>query len=230
LQIRLPKHWTRYTPFGGGESVSLTIEVPTGSRIEATTGLGDLRCEGELGEVRCRSGMGDIRLDHTGPLQATSGYGDVVVDRVDGDARLKTGSGELRVGAVHGAATIKNGNGETSVGVAAGELQIRSANGSITVGTARDSVTARTANGDIRIGDVRHGRVVMETAAGELEVGIHQGTAAWLDLNTRYGSVRNGLEDTSGPEGAEDTVEIRARTAAGDITVRRADRALAPTS
>src|SRR6476661_3861689 len=37
LVVRTPKHWKRFTPFGGGESVDVTIEVPTGSRLEAST-------------------------------------------------------------------------------------------------------------------------------------------------------------------------------------------------
>ena len=51
LQVRTPKHWKRYTPFGGGESVAVTIEVPTGSSLEANTDLGDLHAEGELGAM-----------------------------------------------------------------------------------------------------------------------------------------------------------------------------------
>jgi len=30
----------------------------------------------------------------------------------------------------------------------------------------------------------------LETAAGELEVGIREGTAAWLDVSSKYGRVR----------------------------------------
>src|SRR6478752_2887384 len=30
LRIRTPKHWTRFTPFGGTEAVEVVVEVPTG--------------------------------------------------------------------------------------------------------------------------------------------------------------------------------------------------------
>jgi hypothetical protein len=40
-------------------------------------------------------------------------------------------------------------------------------------------------NGSIRLGEVARGSVVRGTAMGDLEVGIAEGTAAWLAVNTR---------------------------------------------
>ena len=74
---------------------------------------------------------------------------------------------------------------------------------------------------DVRIGEVVRGAVTVETAAGSLEIGIRSGTAAWLDLNTTSGSVRNELTAAAGPESTDETVEVRARTYVGDIVVRR---------
>jgi hypothetical protein len=47
------------------------------------------------------------------------------------------------------------------------------------------------------------------------------GVAAWLDLSTGYGNVRNDLDAAGRPAPGEDTVEVRARTSFGDITVSR---------
>ena len=54
--------------------------------------------------------------------------------------------------------------------------------------------------------------------------GSATGVAAWLDLDTSFGTVHNDLDAADGPAPGEDTVEVRARTAFGDITVRRAGR------
>ncbi len=51
---------------------TVTIEAPTGSRLDATTGLGDIHTEGELGACRVKTAMGHLRLDHTGDLRATT--------------------------------------------------------------------------------------------------------------------------------------------------------------
>jgi len=222
LAVTTPKHWTRYTPFGGAEAVDVTIEVPTGSSLDVASGMGDLHTEGELGRCQLKTGMGRIRLDQTGDLEADSGYGDISVDRATGDAMVTTGSGHVRIGAVDGSLTVRNANGDTAVGETTGEARVRAANGDVVIDRAHTSVTARTANGNLRVRDVSHGSIDLQTAAGELEIGIHEGTAAWLDLTSKYGLVRNSLDAADGPASDDGTVQVRGRTSAGNILVLRA--------
>jgi len=125
---------------------------------------------------------------------------------------------------IGGAAVIKNSNGDTVVGEVTGDLRVKSANGRISVDRAHASVIAKTANGNIRIGEVMRGAIVLETAAGELQVGIREGTAAWLDVSSHHGRVRNSLDEADSPEQSEATVEIRARTSYGDIKIDRANQ------
>ena len=77
---------------------------------------------------------------------------------------------------------VKNSNGDTWVGEAGGDLRLSAANGSIAVDVAHAGVVAKSANGDVRLGEVVRGSVVLETRLGDLEVGIREGTAAWLDV------------------------------------------------
>lgn len=209
---------------GSGSAVDVTVELPAGSNVDGDTGLGDFGCQGRLGECRLKTGMGNIRLEHTNALHLKTGMGNIAVDRGVGDAEITTGSGEVRIGQIEGAAVIKNSNGETTVGEVTGDLRVKSANGRITIDRAHASVVAKTANGNIRIGEVIRGAIVLETAAGELEVGIREGTTAWLDGGSRHGRVRNSLEETSSPEPSEATVEVRARTSYGDITIHRSNQ------
>lgn len=219
--IKSARNWRQFTPFGGKEAIDVTVELPTGSQLTVDSPLGNLSAEGELGECRLKTSMGNIRVDQAGPLQASTGYGNLSVDRVVGDAALTTGSGDVRVGAVEGDAMIKSSNGDTTIGEVTGELRVKAANGDVAVGRAHRSATARTANGDIRITEVRGGVIVVETAAGDLEVGIREGTAAWLDVVTRFGAVRNDLGTADGPTPSDTTVEVRARTSVGDIYIAR---------
>ena len=88
--------------------------------------------------------------------------------------------------------------------------------------TARTpTVAAKTAYGDVRIGEVTRGAVVAQTACGKVDIGIRDGVAAWLDLNTGFGTVRNELSDAPRPGPDDTTVEVRGRTGFGDITIRR---------
>jgi hypothetical protein len=56
---------------------------------------------------------------------------------------------------------------------------------------------------------------------GDLEIGIAEGTAARLEVNTKFGQVRNLLDSVARPEQSDETVEVRARTSCGGITIRR---------
>ena len=207
---------------GRGSPVDVTIELPAGSHLQGDSGMGEFGCEGRLGECQLKTGLGNIRLDHASALHLKTGMGDIAVDRASGDADVTTGSGEVRIGHIEGAAVIKNSNGDTVVGEVTGDLRVKSANGRISVDRAHASVMAKTANGRIRIGEVVNGAIVLETAAGELEVGIREGTAAWLDVSAHHGRVRNSLDEASSPEQSEATVEIRARTSYGNILIHRA--------
>lgn len=216
LLVRGPK---QRSFIGKTESVDVTIGLPAGSHVRGASEMGSFDCEGPLGSCRLKAAYGNIRLGETQALQANSAYGDVTVDLVAGDADIATASGELRIGRITGTGMIKNANGDTTVGETAGDLVIRTANGDISVDRAHASVTLKSANGDIRIGEVVGGSIVAETACGEISVGIRQDTPAYLDVSTAYGSVRNTLQASDAPDKSEAPVQVRARTAYGDIVI-----------
>jgi DUF4097 and DUF4098 domain-containing protein YvlB len=220
LQVRLHP-LRRYTWFGDGGAVDITVDVPIGCNLELKSGMGDLHCEGEFGSAELKTDMGHIRLDHCTDLRAHTGMGDVTVERVAGRAEVKTGSGKIRIREIDGVASIKNGNGSTHIVDTAGELRVSAANGDVALERAGATTTIKASNGDITVGEVSRGTLTLQTAAGSLAVGVREGSAAWLDLSTKYGRVRNGLDVTTGPGEADTKVEIRARSAYGDITVRR---------
>jgi len=217
LVIRGPK---QPNFLGRADKVDVTIELPTGSRLDCDLDLGSITSEGRLGDVRLKLSLGEIQLDTTKALQVHGSYGRLVVDRVDGDADISTGK-EIRVGHIAGMGKIKNSNGSTRVGQAAGDLYVKAANGDIDIDHADAGVTAKTANGSIRVGEVAGGGVILETAAGEIRVGIRPGIPAYLDVATQYGRVLNSLDPADGPKQSEVAVDVRARTAAGDIVISR---------
>ncbi len=213
LTVRTPK---KRSLFGRPGSIVVSIELPAGSDVRGTTALGNLICEGPLGEVRLKTSLGDVRVDEAARAELTTDHGDIRLDRSTGDAEI-TGSGRVEIGAVAGAAVVKNGNGTTgidevggelkanaangdiSVGTAGGNAVAKSANGRIEIGTALAGVEATSSNGRIRVGDVVRGRIALRTSVGDIEVGIRRGTAAWLDLEPKYGTVRNNLGAAAGP-------------------------------
>ncbi|MGP9022535.1 DUF4097 family beta strand repeat-containing protein [Streptomyces sp. BR1] len=219
LIVRTPKGRYLVGPSG---VVDVTVELPTGSRIDMTGAWAQVVGEGRLGEVHVKTSSGDVRLDTTGPLQLTASHGSITVDRIEGAAEITTSSGSLRVGSVDGSAVLKNSHGNTTIGTATGDVKVSGANGDIDIACAEGSVSATTAHGTLRVGDVARGIVQLETAYGAIEIGIREGTAAWLEASSGHGQVRNTLTSSETPDKTEETVEVRARTRYGNIDVRRA--------
>ena len=223
LSIRMPKPGGIAAPVIGWKrsgSVDVTVELPEGSSLRADTGVADFRCDGRLGDVDVKTGVGSVHLDHTGALRVHSGAGRFDVDETFGNAEIVT-AGDMTIGTVVGAAEVKNLNGKTWISRVGGNVRVRSANGDVTIEDAGGDVMVKTANGNIRLGQVACGSTIIETASGGLEIGIREGTAAWIDANTRFGRIHNSLSPVDDPDVSAETVQVRARTAFGDVVITR---------
>jgi len=223
LTVKGPTGWRMYAPPSAwrNPSVDVTIELPVGSRLRGTSHVCRFLVSGALGDCELKTSVGDIQLETAGPLELHT-TGNVTVDRAVSSANITTGTGIVRIRQVDGSAVIKHSNGDTTIGEVAGDLRVNAANGNITVERLSGSVTAKTANGNIRVGDATRGIVQLETSVGELEVGVHQGTAAYLDVNTKMGTLQNLMDSADEPGQSEETVQVYARSSVGNIIIRRA--------
>jgi DUF4097 and DUF4098 domain-containing protein YvlB len=222
LLVTAPKSWKRYSPFGPGESIDVRIELPSGSQLRCDAAVATLHSTGRLGDCNFKTSAGDINIGEAAAVHLKTSVGDITVGRTVGDADVTTSTGAVRIDRIDGMAVVKNSNGATWIGDVTGDLRASSANGDIVIDHAHAAVVAKTANGNVRVDAVERGAVLVETARGRVEIGVIDGVAAWLDLQTGFGRVNNRLDDTSQPTPGEDTVEVRARTSFGDITISRA--------
>jgi hypothetical protein len=219
LWVSAPKNKMR-SLFGRPPMVDVTVDLPSDSRVEAKS-WADFRSEGRLGDSCFDTAAGAIRLAETGRLRLHTAAGDISVGRAAGHLDVSTSTGKIWIGEIDGTAVLNTSNGDITVGEATGDVRLKTSNGDISIHRALSAVAAKTAYGSVRIGEVVRGSIVLETAFGELELGVREGTAAWLDVNSRHGSVRSELQASDTPEPSDDTVEVRARTAYGDILIRR---------
>lgn len=201
-------------------SVDVTIALPTGSHLRGKAALGDLHLSGRLGECTYKTSTANVTIDHVASLRLETA-GHITVGRVDGDAEVSTSIGRIRLGEIDGAAAVKNSSGDTEIVKVGGDLHVRASNGDIAVQHALGLKTdAKTANGSIRVGEVVRGAVALKTSCGDLELGIGADRPARLDLSTGYGRVNNALENAGKSFG--ETIEVRAQSSYGDITINRA--------
>jgi hypothetical protein len=223
LTVKGPRWWKDvHTLFGANPSIDVTVEMPTGSRLHGTASVCRFLVTGELGQCELKTSVGDLQLEKAGPLELQTSGGKITVDQAMSSANITTGTGAVHIREINGSAVIKNSNGDSTIREVTGDLRVNCANGNIAVERLSGSVTAKTANGSIRIGDASRGTVQLETSVGELEVGIHPGSAAYLDVSTKSGILQNLMETADQPAQNAETVHVYARSSFGNIIIRRA--------
>ncbi|WP_120339689.1 DUF4097 family beta strand repeat-containing protein [Cryobacterium soli] len=212
----------RLSWIGPTESVDVRVELPSGSRLTAEIAVGGVHTTGRLGATRIKCSMGAVDVDGTGDLWLRAGHGTITVNGIGGGAEITADHGQIRVGSVAGDALLKASHGSIEIGQSGGDLDAKLSYGDLEIARALASVTAKTAYGSIRLNEVSGGSVQVESGYGQVTIGVRPGVAAWLDLASKDGRVRNQLEADRAPAESEPTVAVRARTQYGDITVRHA--------
>ncbi|MEU2115794.1 DUF4097 family beta strand repeat-containing protein [Streptomyces sp. NPDC016459] len=106
---------------GNSGTVEVTVQLPAGSRVEATTATAELRGVGRLGDVTYESAHGTVKLDETAGARITLAAGDISVGRLGGPAEISSQKGDLTIAeAVRGTVTLRTEHGAISVGAARG--------------------------------------------------------------------------------------------------------------
>ncbi|MFD6178925.1 MULTISPECIES: DUF4097 family beta strand repeat-containing protein [unclassified Isoptericola] len=219
VSITYPGSWKQYVlPFAAG-TADITVELPEGSSLSGKAG--SLYAEGALAVVDMTLSAGNARVDDVERLDVKVSAGSVTAGRVTGSLDVKVSAGSVFVDEISGDGAIRATNGTTTVGSVTGTLQVLGAHGDIAVSRVRGTLTAKSAHAGIRVNNLETGAVTLTTSYGSIEVGVPEGTAAFLDLASDSGSVRNQLTPTEGPVEDEATAEIHASTGYGDVVVRR---------
>ena len=164
-----------------------------------------------------------VELPARSSIQVKSSMGSVRSSGELGASQVKTGLGDINIESA-AAVRLTTGMGDVEIGHAVGPADLSTGTGDIRAGALRGAAVLKNANGDVRVAEAVRGSVEARTGYGEIQVGIPDGTAAWLDLSTGYGQVHNGLDRGGPPEPGEESVQVRAHSGYGDITINRAYR------
>jgi hypothetical protein len=193
--------WRRLVRPGTTE---VEIGVPEGSRITVTTAYAEVQLVGAFGDCSVQSTGGDIRVEEVAAGQLQTRYGNVTVDRLADGGRVESTHGTVRVRAAAGTTTLTASSGDVVLDRATGD------------------VTVRNTYGTVEVGAIASGSCIVTTSYGSVGVGIPNGTAAYLDLQSDHGQVRSELDRADEPGAGVERASIRARTSYGAITIRRA--------
>jgi hypothetical protein len=157
--LRVAAGPAKHRVLGSSGSVEVTVQLPAGSRAEATAASAEFRTVGRLGDVAFDGQQAAVKVDEAATARITILSGDVTVGRLGGDAEIRTAKGDIQVTeATGGTVTLRTDDGAITVGAAAGTsaaLDAGTTYGRIhnalknSDGTPALTIHATTARGDI---------------------------------------------------------------------------------
>jgi putative adhesin len=135
----------------------VTVRVPRGVKMYASSGNGDVSVSGATDEVSATSGNGKVRVSGSGgSVKATSGNGEVTVEGARGPVEAHSGNGDVNVATSLGPVSATSGNGDIIVTMdALGDrenMQFTTGNGRIRLSLPSNfagELEASTGNGDV---------------------------------------------------------------------------------
>jgi hypothetical protein len=210
------------TPGDKSGSVAITIDLPAGSSLAAYLAHSSVQVDGSVGQCDLHMASGRVQLDRIDALRANISAGEVAIAHIAGRADIDGGAFAVRIGEAEGPVAITGSGGQAWIGHAAADLELSSSSGGFDIDRADGSVTATTASGAIRIGRMTHGQAKLMNGSGNIEVGISDGTAASIDVNSERGAVRNSVASPDSTDAPDAAVMVHARTRHGDIIIHRA--------
>ncbi|MEJ2867904.1 DUF4097 family beta strand repeat-containing protein [Actinomycetospora sp. OC33-EN08] len=187
--------------------LAVVVHAPEGSAVTVRAGAAPVDVAGRPGTVEVAT-TGSVSLDRTAERsRIRCGAGDVTVGRVEGPLRVKGGAGDVFLDGVTAGVEVVTGSGSVTAGRVAADLAVRCGSGNVTVR------------------DASAGDLDLSTGAGTIQVGVHAGVDASVDLRSAAGRSTSDLPVSatrSEHDRSSGTVRIRGRAAAGDTRVVRA--------
>jgi hypothetical protein len=215
--VRVPR---RLNLFGKNDSVDVRCEVPTGSRLTVESAYGSVRARGVLGDCRIVAKYGGVTADTVANLVLDAPYGSTDIAEVTGRLDVTAGHGTVRIAQVRGDARLRASHGTMELGTAAGDVEAATS-GALTIDRALGDVTARSAHGAIRIREVSGGTIRLDNGHADVDVGVPNGLAAWIDASSAHGRVRNELTPDPAAAGSDRSVELHLHANYGNVIIRR---------
>jgi DUF4097 and DUF4098 domain-containing protein YvlB len=205
------------------DQIRVRVEAQATMPARIKTGSADIFARVPLQDARLATGSGSIILDRSeGVLAAGTGSGGIRIEYAVGPVRANTGSGDIEIRKAGAMVAASTGSGDVRIGEAAGPTTVKVGSGDITIERLLDHSVATSGSGDVRVERAEGAGVRAETARGDVQIGVPQGTPTYLDLKTVTGRIRCDLEPSGRPAEGERSLILRARTVSGDISVVRA--------
>ncbi|WP_020117353.1 DUF4097 family beta strand repeat-containing protein [Streptomyces canus] len=118
LRITAPAAKNQY--FGPSGSVEITVQLPTGSHVEATAAATEFRAVGRLGDLVLEGAHGPVKIDEAASIRLTATDSDITVGRLTGPAEISTQRGDITIAeALTGTLVLTTQKGDITLATAA---------------------------------------------------------------------------------------------------------------
>jgi hypothetical protein len=238
LDIRIPAGDVEIETDDAGETaVELQARGRDGEELERDAEI-SMRPRGDGYEVRIEAGRGRgglfglrggeyrvrVAAPHGATVQANLASADIFGRGRYSELDVKVASGDVEFDDVSGEARVNAASGDVQL-VRVGRAKINTASGDVRIDNSAEGGDLNTASGDVVIDSVVAGDMRINSASGDIEVGIAKGSRLLVDAQTLSGDTSSELDLDSGSTIETDEgplVELKARSMSGDISVKRA--------
>jgi DUF4097 and DUF4098 domain-containing protein YvlB len=218
--VHLPR--LRVGLFRQGAGVDVAVTCPRGTSLVVRADSADVRATGTFGDAVVTTGSGNIDVDTvTRSAKLKAGSGTVAAAHVGEALIVTTGSGDVNVDHTGGHALLTVGSGHITIGELAGETVTKTGSGDVDVARLDGTLLTKSGSGSLTVRRAAAGQVTARGASGNVDIGIEDGTAAWLDVSTVSGRISQELGESEAPGEGQQRVEITAHTVSGNLRVHR---------
>jgi DUF4097 and DUF4098 domain-containing protein YvlB len=153
---------------------------------------------GVQGPLDASTGSGNLRISKIGDeVKASTGSGHIEVDGVKGSVRASTGSGTIRALGVAGGLHATTGSGNVTLEqTAPGDVEVSTGSGSVELRGVHGSVRAQTASGNINVDGEGSRSWRLGTASGGVTVRLPGRQGFNLHAHSVSGSIYTAREMT----------------------------------
>jgi len=209
-------------------SMSYEIVVPVDAQLRSETGSGDQTVDGVKGPIEVTSGTGNLHVSHiTGDTTLETGSGDIDLRDIRGKVHAKTGTGAIRAASIGNrrsrstvARVIDTSSSDPITFVLTSlspDLDILTGSGDVEVDDFTGALQLTTGSGSIRISGVPTSDWHVDTGTGTVRVQLPQSPNNDLQAHTSSGNIETQIPiSTQGDQSAHD---LHGRIGKGGPTV-----------
>jgi hypothetical protein len=195
-------------------SISMTLIVPAGLPVAASSASGDIEISHILDDVEVSTASGDLAIrDIDGDVEANVASGDIEIEDVTGSIKLSSAAGDIVVRNVGGDAEISVATGDTEITSIGGALHLTTYSGDSVVDGV-GAVNYEGISGSAKFVDVR-GAVAASAASGDLNFRVVPKGLNDYNITTSSGDVTLRFLTAM-----EYGYILKASTTSGEITAR----------